>query len=106
MSQSIPSKQKALVLPEPLGQFVVQEVDVLPPGAGEVLVRADAVGLNPVDWIIQKLNPFPVEYPLILGWEASGVVVQLGEGVTSLAVGDKVYVRFSLRQEAEVLKFL
>lgn len=90
MSPSIPSTQKALVLPEPLEQFVIQEVDVLRPGVGEVLVRTHAVGLNPIDWIIQKMNPVPVEYPLILGWEASGVVVQLGEGVTSPAIGDKV----------------
>lgn len=90
MTSSIPTKQKALVIPEVLGQFVVQEVDVLKPGPGEVLVYAEAVGLNPVDWHIQKRNLFTPEYPFVSGWEAAGTVVQLGEGVTSLTIGDKV----------------
>lgn len=106
MSFPIPSKQKALVLPEAHGQFVVQEVDVLQPRAGAVLVRADAVGLNPVDWIIQKTNRFSPQYPLVLGWEAAGTVVQVGEGVTSLVIGDKVYVTFFLQSAAVALDFV
>ncbi|KAF7792661.1 hypothetical protein EIP86_003758 [Pleurotus ostreatoroseus] len=91
MSHSIPSKQKALVLPEAYGQYAVQEIDVIKPGAGEVLVRTEVVGLNPVDHSIQKRNLFSPKYPVIAGWEAAGTVVQLGDGVTSFAVGDKVF---------------
>ncbi|KAJ3538747.1 hypothetical protein NM688_g6475 [Phlebia brevispora] len=90
MATSIPNKQKALVLPAKNGQFVIEEVDVPTLASGEVLVRADAVALNPADYMVQDRDIFNSAYPLILGWEAAGVVVQLGEGVTSLAVGDKV----------------
>ncbi|KAJ3552136.1 hypothetical protein NM688_g4313 [Phlebia brevispora] len=86
----IPTKQQALVLPEKQGKFVVREVDVPKPGPGEVLVRAEAVALNPVDWIVQATGMFFTQYPAILGWEAAGTIVQLGEGVASVVVGDKV----------------
>ncbi|KAJ3538749.1 hypothetical protein NM688_g6476 [Phlebia brevispora] len=86
----VPTKQKALVLPEKQGKFVVREVDVPKPGPGEVLVRAEAVALNPVDSAIQATGLFITQYPAILGWEAAGTIVQLGEGVTSFSIGDKV----------------
>lgn len=59
----------------------------------EVLVRVHAAGINPVDWKtragqgmagLQKL-------PMILGWDVSGVVEEVGFGVTTLAPGDEVY---------------
>ena len=91
MSTTIPEKQTALVVPTAFAPFEIQEVDVPKPGAGEVLVRAESVGLNPADWAIQAYDFFKSSYPLILGCEAAGTVLQVGEGVTSLAVGDKVY---------------
>lgn len=90
MSQSVPTQQKALWVPAPHADFAVGPAEVPKPGPGEILVRAEAVGLNPIDWVVQLTNFFSPEYPLILGWEAAGVVVQLGEGVDSFAVGDKV----------------
>ena len=95
MSFTIPSKQKALVIPAPHAPFEVQEIDVSQPGAGDVLIRAESVGLNPADWKIQEYDPFKSKYPLIFGCEAAGTVVQLGAGVTSLTVGDKVSVHFA-----------
>ncbi|KAJ3552135.1 hypothetical protein NM688_g4312 [Phlebia brevispora] len=83
------AKQKALVLPEKHGKLVLREVDVPKPGSGEVLVREDAIGLNPIDYFIPETGLFVTLYPIILGWEAAGIVVQLGEGVSSVAVGDK-----------------
>ena len=90
MPSSIPTKQKVLLIPEARAAWAIRQVDVLRPGAGEVLVRTDAVGLNPVDYFVQKMDYFSPEYPLISGWEGSGTVVQLGDGVTSLSIGDKV----------------
>jgi NADPH2:quinone reductase len=69
------------------------------PAAGEVLVRVEAAGINPVDvktrrgqGIAGRLKGFPV----ILGWDVAGVVEALGAGVTEFAVGDRVYgmIRF------------
>ncbi|KAF7789621.1 hypothetical protein EIP86_000567 [Pleurotus ostreatoroseus] len=90
MSFTIPTKQKALVIPAAHAPFEVQETDVPQPGAGDVLIRAESVGLNPFDWKVQEYDPFKSKYPLIFGCEAAGTVVQSGAGVTSLAVGDKV----------------
>ena len=87
---AIPIKQKALVLPEAFAQWAIREVDIPRPGPGEILVRIDAVGLNPVDWFVQMFDRFKSQYPVIGGWEAAGTVVQLGEGVTSFAIGDEM----------------
>ena len=92
MSITVPTEQKALVLPAAHAEFFVSPWPVLKPGPGEVLVRAEAVGLNPSDAHAQSSGEFVLAWPAIQGWEAAGTVVQLGEGVVSLSVGDKVYV--------------
>lgn len=64
------------------------------PGPGEVLVRAQAIGVNPVDWKMRSgaaKERFPVEFPAILGRDVAGVVRELGEGVTGFAEGDRVF---------------
>jgi NADPH:quinone reductase-like Zn-dependent oxidoreductase len=66
------------------------------PGAGEVLVRVHAVGVNPLDWKIRAgylkaMRPYPL--PFILGWDLSGVVESTGPGVTSWKPSDEVYSR-------------
>lgn len=86
------SVQKALYLVEAKGALEVQERDIPAPGPGEILVEVHATGLNPVDWKIQTLGIFVKKYPVILGIDAAGIVKAVGEGVTTLAVGDKVYV--------------
>jgi NADPH:quinone reductase len=64
------------------------------PQAGEVLVRVRAAGINPMDYWARKF-PLPGitagHLPYILGWDISGEVVALGEGVTQFEVGDEVY---------------
>lgn|ERR1019366_2989256 len=75
--------------------FVYEEVERPVPGAGEVLVRVRGVGINPVDtgmragYLTGLMGEPP--FPLILGWDISGEVVELGSGVTEFAPGDEVY---------------
>lgn len=60
----------------------------------EVLVRVHAAGVNPVDWKTRAgggMAGLLGEPPFILGWEVSGVVEQVGFGVTTLQPGDEVY---------------
>ncbi|MEO9129651.1 MAG: alcohol dehydrogenase catalytic domain-containing protein, partial [Sphingomonas sp.] len=73
------------------GPEVIQWVDVdLPdPGPGEVRVRTTAVGLNYID-VYFRTGLYPSPLPSGLGSESVGVVEALGEGVTALAVGDRV----------------
>lgn len=91
-SQTTMSQQKALYLVEPKGNFEVREKDIQEPGPGEVVVEIHATALNPVDWKIQAYNFFITDYPTILGTDAAGVVEKAGEGVSNVAVGDKVCV--------------
>ncbi len=62
------------------------------PGPGELLVRVHACGVNPVDAKIRKGGlPLPFSFPLILGYDVSGVVEAVGEGVTDFRKGDEVF---------------
>ncbi len=61
------------------------------PAAGEVLIKVEAIGVNRPDIIQRQGNyPAPPGASDILGLEVAGTVAALGEGVTSLAVGDAV----------------
>ncbi|WP_370979062.1 S-(hydroxymethyl)glutathione dehydrogenase/class III alcohol dehydrogenase [Agaribacterium sp. ZY112] len=68
----------------------IVEVDVAPPKAGEVLVRLVATGVCHTDaFTLSGEDPEGI-FPSILGHEGAGVVEAIGEGVSSLAVGDHV----------------
>jgi NADPH:quinone reductase-like Zn-dependent oxidoreductase len=64
------------------------------PQAGEVLVRVLAAGVNPIDWKVREghMKDFwPHKFPLILGWDLSGVVEEVGPRVSQFKKGDEVY---------------
>lgn len=69
--------------------IVWQDVALSPPGPGEVTMRNIAVGLNYID-TYHRRGIYPVPLPTGLGVEAAGVVEAVGEGVDTLAVGDRV----------------
>ena len=64
-------------------------VDVPKPAVGEVRVRHTAIGLNYID-TYHRSGLYPVPMPSGLGLEAAGVVEDVGQGVTSLKVGDRI----------------
>lgn len=66
-----------------------QDVEVGRPGPGQVRLRQVAVGLNYADTYFRN-GTYPVPMPNGIGVEAAGVVQELGEGVTQVAVGDRV----------------
>jgi NADPH2:quinone reductase len=69
----------------------VADVDPPPLAAGQVRVKVEAAGLNFPDLLmIRGLYQFRPSLPFIPGAEGAGVVAELGEGVTGLAVGDRV----------------
>jgi len=62
--------------------------------ATDVLIRVHAAGVNPTDWKVREgyLKDFlPHKFPLIPGWDLSGVVEQVGPGVSGFEKGDEVY---------------
>ncbi len=77
-----------------VGVLKYEDVERPKPQAGEVLVRVRAAGINRVDSTARQ-SPEPGitagHLPYILGWDISGEVVALGEGMTQFVVGDEVY---------------
>lgn len=66
-----------------------EEVDVGAPGPGQVRLKQTAVGLNYID-CYHRSGLYPLEMPAGIGMEAAGVVEAVGDGVSDLAVGDRV----------------
>ncbi|MFL9990616.1 quinone oxidoreductase [Paraburkholderia sediminicola] len=66
-----------------------EDVEVGDPGPGQVRLRHEAVGLNFADTYFRS-GLYPVPLPAGMGVEAAGVVEAVGEGVTNVAVGDRV----------------
>jgi NADPH2:quinone reductase len=59
------------------------------PAAGEILIKAEAVGVNFIDTYFRS-GQYPAELPFILGTEVAGTVAAAGDGVAALQVGDRV----------------
>jgi NADPH:quinone reductase-like Zn-dependent oxidoreductase len=62
------------------------------------LIQIASTSVNPIDWKILSgamQEFFPLKLPVILGWDASGTVKQLGQGVTQFKVGDRVLAQAS-----------
>lgn len=73
--------------------LVIEELDLDPPGEGEVLVKIRAAGLCHSD--LSTINgDRPRQMPMVLGHEAAGEVMEMGAGVKDLAVGDHVILVF------------
>ncbi len=88
-------KVRAAVLEEFGKPLVVQEVDLAPPKAGEVLVRLVACGVCHTDMYTAS-GVDPTGYaPCVLGHEGAGVVEGVGDGVRSVAFGDHVVTLFA-----------
>jgi NADPH:quinone reductase-like Zn-dependent oxidoreductase len=88
---------KAILLTEAGGTERLQYTDIPKPqpGPGEVLLRVAALSINPVDIKTRKggalLAQLQAAPPVILGWDVSGVVEAVGEGVDAFAPGDAVF---------------
>jgi NADPH:quinone reductase-like Zn-dependent oxidoreductase len=86
---------KAVVLHEYGGPDKLKYEDIPDPVAteGQVLVRVAATSVNPIDFKMRSgaaKDLFPLELPAILGWDISGIVRELGPGVTQFKPGDRV----------------
>ncbi|MEY4590499.1 MAG: hypothetical protein RL497_2575 [Pseudomonadota bacterium] len=83
-------KSRAAIAIGPGQPLIITEVNVAPPKAGEVLVKIIASGVCHTDaYTLSGDDPEGI-FPAILGHEGGGIVVEVGAGVTSVAVGDHV----------------
>ena len=96
-------KSKAAVAWAAGEPLTIEEVDVMRPRAGEVMVQIVASGVCHTDaFTLSGEDPEGV-FPAIMGHEGGGIVVEIGEGVTSVAVGDHVIPLYTA--ECGVCKF-
>jgi NADPH2:quinone reductase len=70
------------------------------PGPGEVLIKAEAIGVNVVDTYFRS-GLYPHELPLVLGEEVCGTVEAVGDGVTTLLLGERVATADAIGAYAE-----
>jgi len=66
------------------------------PAADEVLLEEHAAAVNPIDWKLRYgylKEKLPFDFPIVLGWDVSGIVKETGKDVSSFQKGDRVFVR-------------
>ena len=86
-------KTRAAVLRETNADWSVEEIELDGPGPREVLVKTTAAGMCHSDEHARN-GAMPVPLPIVGGHEGAGVVVEVGEGVAELAVGDHISASF------------
>jgi NADPH:quinone reductase len=71
----------------------VSEMATPKPGAGQVLLKTRAAGMNPMDRMLASgdWRPMPATFPMVLGADCAGVVETLGEGSSRFSVGDDLF---------------
>lgn len=87
---------RAMVMQRFGGPEVLKLADmpVPKPGEGEVLVQVAYAAVNPVDWKIREghlQDVLPYQFPIIPGWDASGVIIAVGPNVSAYKPNDRVY---------------
>ncbi|KFZ17631.1 hypothetical protein V502_04504 [Pseudogymnoascus sp. VKM F-4520 (FW-2644)] len=86
---SLPKSYKSAVFNKPNTSLELIDVDRQRPGPGHVLVKVLACGICHSDAMV-KAGMLPIQYPRVPGHEIIGTVVEVGEGVSSFAIGDRV----------------
>jgi NADPH:quinone reductase-like Zn-dependent oxidoreductase len=84
---------EAAWIDSPYADLTTREAPMPTPGPGQLLVEVRALAVNPLDAIIQSNGTVMygwLKYPVILGEDVAGVVVEIGENVTRFTVGDRV----------------
>lgn len=74
-------------------KLVLWEVPELVPGPGEIKVGVEGASINPMDYKLRRGDlraVMPLELPAILGRDVAGTVLEVGENVTGIEVGDRV----------------
>lgn len=104
---------RAIAIEDFGGRDRLREIDMPRPRLGPdyVLIRVRGVGLNPVDWKLREgglAESFPHFFPVIPGWDAAGVVEQVGPAVDRFEPGDEVfaYCRKNFVQEGTYAEYV
>ncbi|KAL4861362.1 hypothetical protein BDV12DRAFT_180395 [Aspergillus spectabilis] len=88
---SIPSSFRAAIIKEKGSRHTITERHPKDLASDEVGIRITATAINPVDWKIRDYGAFLKSYPAVLGSDAAGEIVAVGQNVSDFAVGDRVF---------------
>lgn len=89
---------KAIVINQYGGsdQLVEKELPVPELADDQVLIELKATSINPIDWKMRAgylKEMLPYDFPIVLGWDAAGIIKEVGKNVTAVSVGEKVMAR-------------
>lgn len=87
---TMPSNSAVWIVEAKSYPFKVKSAPYTPPGDDEIVVKNSAWGLNSDDYIVQDIDLFQSKYPLILGENLAGEVVEVGSAVQHIKMGDRV----------------
>ena len=90
LKKDLPMKSRAAVAFKAGEPLQIVEIDVAPPKAGEVLIKITDTGVCHTDAFTLSGEDPEGLFPVVLGHEGAGIVVEVGEGVTSVKPGDHV----------------
>jgi NADPH:quinone reductase-like Zn-dependent oxidoreductase len=75
----------------------------------DLLIRVIATSVNPVDWKIREgyfKDMFSYTFPLTLGWDVSGIVEAVGDGVNNFKIGDAVFSRPDIKRNGTYAEYI
>ncbi|WP_322925249.1 NADP-dependent oxidoreductase [Paenibacillus campi] len=77
-------------------QLQLKDVPDPKPGPKQVIIKLKATSINPIDWKLREghlKSMMDWEFPIILGWDAAGIITEVGDEVTEWKIGDAVFAR-------------
>ena len=71
-------------------QLRIAEAPMPKPGPDQVVIKNKAIAINPVDWKVQDTGFFIKNWPVVLGCDVAGDIVEVGDNVKKFKKGDRV----------------
>ncbi|KAK1041366.1 hypothetical protein LTR74_018622 [Friedmanniomyces endolithicus] len=93
MASQVSTNETAYLVGERIRPLVVQAAPYISPGPSEIVVKNQAVAVNPVGWFKQYVDNLLlswIKYPFVLGGDLASEIVEVGKDVTHFKVGDRV----------------
>lgn len=102
---------KAIVIEEYGGKEQLKEKEIERPAISQdqVLLEVHATSINQIDWKLREgylKERLPFEFPIILGWDAAGVIAEVGEAVRDFKVGERVFARPATTRQGTYAEFV
>lgn len=88
-------------------KFSIAEMEIPTPilGPHDVLVCIKAFALNPIDYKVRRTRSSQKDRPVVLGWDAAGVIEKIGSEVTGFRTGDEVFYAGDLMRDGSYAQF-